>query len=308
MVGSVAESHLIHTTVRKNEWISIERVKAAVGKKFAQIHNRASRQGTMAELGWTTVQGRVWKAKLGFYRRLTVGPQLIIQVLESSRILTEKHEKEGRQVGLMGEIREIMVKLGIGQYWGKEQLPKKAKWKEITTDAVREWEKQEWRTWKAVQALRQKWPVGLVSGWETNHTLNMHAKDRQLLLAIKMMVTREDRDIQKQHTGECGVCGENTTRGAYHLVTECTRWEGIRNTALGMEHQNSTGRQIWKHMMTGEDRAMHYLREVSRLYEKETGLKLMPWVGNLGTRTEEGATGMSVLIKQVSEWIERREE
>jgi CRP-like cAMP-binding protein len=61
-------------------------------------------------------------------------------------------------------------------------------------------------------------------------------------------------------------------------------------------------------MTTGEDRAMHYLREVSRLYEKETGVKLMPRVGNLGTRTEEGATGMSVLVKQVSKWIERREE
>jgi hypothetical protein len=308
MVGSVAESHLIHTRIRHSEWINIERVKSAVGKKFARIHKRASRQGIMAELGWTTVQGRVWKAKLGVYRRLTVGPQLIRQVLETSRILAAKHETEGKQVGLIGEIKEIMEQLGIGQYWGKEQLPTKAKWKDITTDAVRGWEKQEWRTWKASQALRQKWPAGLASGWDTNDSLNMNTKDRQLLLGIKMMVTREDRGIQKQHTGECGVCGEKTTRGAYHLVTECMRWEGIRVTALGMEHQDSTGRQTWKQMTTGEDRAMHYLREVSRLYEKETGVKLMPWVGNLGTRTEEGATGMSVLVKQVSKWIERREE
>ena len=46
------------------------------------------------------------------------------------------------------------------------------------------------------------------------------------------------------------------------------------------------------------------MKEVQRGYSEITGHALLPWVGNLGSRTGEGAVGMSVLVGEVAKWVE----
>ena len=53
---------------------------------------------------------------------------------------------------------------------------------------------------------------------------------------------------------------------------------------------------------------MTYLREVARIYKQETEISLIPWVGDLGSRSKEGMIGMSVLVQKVSEWVEKGED
>lgn len=53
---------------------------------------------------------------------------------------------------------------------------------------------------------------------------------------------------------------------------------------------------------------MVYLREVARIYKQELDISLMPWVGDLGLRKNEGMIGMSVLVQKVSEWVEKGKE
>ena len=53
---------------------------------------------------------------------------------------------------------------------------------------------------------------------------------------------------------------------------------------------------------------MVYLREVASLYKQESDISLMPWVGDLGSRKNEGMIGMSVLVQKVSEWVEKGKE
>ncbi len=303
MVGSVAESHLLHTRITKEEWERIEGVKALVGKKFAQIHKRASRRGIIAELGWTTVKGRVWKAKLGLYARLRRGTGLIQHTFRAGKELVDSKGEKGMELGFLGSVKSIMRELGLMEYWEEEGMPKKKQWKKVVGQAVEEWEKRGWEKWKKSQRLKNNWPIGLASEWGNDRTRNMGRKDRQLLVGLKLMATREDEGGKKERKDECGVCGEMTKKGAYHLVAECGKWKGLRRTAMGVGNDHSTSRQKWLKLVGGGARQMHYLREIERKYEKATGNKLFPWVGNLGTRTEEGATGMTVLIQQVSEWV-----
>ena len=53
---------------------------------------------------------------------------------------------------------------------------------------------------------------------------------------------------------------------------------------------------------------MVYLREVASIYKQELNISLMPWVGDLGSRKNEGMIGMSVLVQNVSEWVEKGKE
>jgi hypothetical protein len=53
---------------------------------------------------------------------------------------------------------------------------------------------------------------------------------------------------------------------------------------------------------------MRFLRIVAEKYKETTGKALMPWVGNLGSRTTEGAVGMSVIMMEVAKWIDTNED
>ena len=50
--------------------------------------------------------------------------------------------------------------------------------------------------------------------------------------------------------------------------------------------------------------SMHFMKKKQRGYSEITGHVLLPWVGSLGSRTGEGAVGMSVLVGEVSKWVE----
>jgi len=75
--------------------------------------------------------------------------------------------------------------------------------------------------------------------------------------------------------------------------------------ALPEEGGKWSNRQKWGQLTKGGEKNMVFLREVAQVYKQETEISLMPWVGNLGTRSKEGMIGMSVLVQRVSEWVEK---
>ena len=91
-------------------------------------------------------------------------------------------------------------------------------------------------------------------------------------------------------------------------VTSCKRFKLTRKTALHTEYWNKSNRQKWGVLVTGGETNMTLLREIARVYRKETKNSLIPWVGALGSRHKEGLIGMSVLVQQVSEWVEKGRE
>ena len=122
------------------------------------------------------------------------------------------------------------------------------------------------------------------------------------------MMTREEMEDTARHTNECRMCGMEGQKGIVHLVTGCSKTAKARESTLPKEGMGWSNRRKWGELTKGGQKNMVYLREVARLYKEELDISLMPWVGDLGSRENEGMIGMSVLVQKVSEWVEKGKE
>jgi hypothetical protein len=307
MVGSIAQSHLIHTRVTDKEWERIEAVKASVGRKFLGVHKRASRRGVLSELGWTTIQGRVWKAKIGFFMRLRKETGMLKEALNTGVRLVEEGTGPAEKRGFLGGVKRILEELKLARYWQAEAQPRLGTWKKMLNEAIENWEWEQWEGWKRQKRFSSEWAVSLVSKWERGEAQDMGTVDRQLLAGIRLMMTREEVGKTVSRLGRCELCGKEGGEGIVHLVAECTEGDGRRRSALGPGSGEWSKRKKWAQLTMGGSRGMHMLRWLAEEYKKVTSESLMPWVGSLGSRKEEGMVGMSVLVQQVSKWVEGRE-
>jgi len=197
--------------------------------------------------------------------------------------------------------------LGLLGFWKHQEIPKKAKWKEMVGEAVYDWEKANWTEWKQGMAMKSDWGVGMISVWGGRESKHMMGKEGQILAAIRLMATREEVG-DRAGTGEtCLVCGATNEQGIIHLVTMCMEWKGERRSALGPGVSSWSRRKRWACLTNGKVVTVHFLKEMVSGYEDITGSKLIPWVGALGTRVEAGVSGMTMLVQNVAEWVGREE-
>jgi hypothetical protein len=304
MVLSIAKSHLVHTYLTVSEWEQVEGVKAGVGKKFLRLSRRASRRGVLYELGWSTVQGWVWRERLGFYARLKASEGMMEHAFDVGVELANEGKADGTDTGMLGNVRKILGELGLMAYWGRGASPGKTQWKKIVKQAVGEWESRCRTEWKIRKGMSAQWGMAMVCSDEESPLLRLTGEDRTLLAGVRLMITREEMETHGRIAQECGVCGEAGQQGIMHLVTGCRFTMTARKYALGEHYEMTTNRQKWGALTTGGDRNMLYLNEVARVYKRQTEQNLMPWVGCLGTRHKEGLVGMSVLVQQVAEWVD----
>ena len=96
----------------------------------------------MYELGWSTVQGWVWKERLGVYARLKETTGMMGEAFDEGMKLAEEGREDGKDTGLLGNVRSILTELGLKEYWGRANTPKKSQWKKIVRQAVIEWEQR----------------------------------------------------------------------------------------------------------------------------------------------------------------------
>ena len=308
MIVSVAKAHLIHTWLTESEWAQVEGVKAGVGKKFLRISRRASRRGVMYELGWTTVQGWVWKERLGVYARLKETTGMMGEAFDEGVKLAEEGREDGKDTGLLGNVKAILTELGLKEYWGRQNTPKKAQWKKIVRQAVMEWEQRKRKTWKNRKGMSPQWGMAMVLTEKESPVLQMTGSDRNLLAGVRLMITKEEMEDTERQTKECRMCGMEGQKGIIHLVTGCGKTAKAREIALPKEGMGWSNRRKWGELTKGGNKNMAYLREVARLYKEALKISLMPWVGDLGSRKKEGMIGMSVLVQTVSEWVEKGKE
>ena len=175
-------------------------------------------------------------------------------------------------------------------------------------NAVGEWEKRQWQKWKTDSAMNSNWGLGIISVWGGRPRIQMSGSNGQLLAAVRLMATREEVGAKAGENSSCLMCGLVEESGIMHLVAMCEEWAGERRSALGPGSKKWSRRKKWIGLTNGKSISMHFLREVASRYADKTGNALIPWVGRLGTRVEEGITGMSLLVQSVAEWVSRNEE
>jgi hypothetical protein len=247
----------------------------------------------------------VWRERLGFYARLKDAKGMMAYAFDIATELAEEGRGDGKDTGLLGNVRAILGELGLGEYWGRSLSPKKRGWKKIVKEAVARWEERERERWRRRQEMSAQWGMAMACATKASPLLRMRGEDRTLLAGIRMMMTREELGIDERGDGACGLCGAKHMQGIMHLVTSCEKMKKIRRTALHKEYWGKSNRQKWGVLIKGGERNMTYLREMARIYKRDTGNSLIPWVGTLGSRHKEGLVGMSVLVQQVSEWVEK---
>ena len=71
--------------------------------------------------------------------------------------LAEEGRKDGKDTGLLGNVRSILTELGPKEYWGRANTPKKSQWKKIVRQAVTEWEQRKRKTWKKRKGMSPQW-------------------------------------------------------------------------------------------------------------------------------------------------------
>jgi hypothetical protein len=306
MVVSIAKSHLIHTHTTEGEWAQIEGIKAGVGKKYLGITKRASRTGVLAELGWTTVRGWVWREQMGLYARIKTKVGMMALAFAIGIKLVEGGREDGLDTGFLGLARNVLRQLGLMEYWGKGVMPKKGKWKKLVRTQVAAWEMEQRAQWRARKSVSANWGLAIVNTEQVSPLVGLEGEERSLLAGIRFMVTREDLGTDNRNENECGLCGEQGIGGIMHLVSSCRKLTRDRERAIGALAGRST-REKWKELLKGTIRTMYYLKTVARKYRESTGNTLIPWVGKLGSRQDEGAIGMCVMVQRVSAWIEEME-
>ena len=74
------------------------------------------------------------------YARLKQGTGIIKEAFKMATHLVECEEGLGEWEGLLGDVKKILRVLKLRRYWEEENIPKKAKWKEIVNEPIDHWE------------------------------------------------------------------------------------------------------------------------------------------------------------------------
>ena len=307
MVTSIATTHLIHTRLLESEIDLLDSVKAGVGKKFLGIPKWASRWGVLAELGWSTIGGKVVEAKLGFYGRIRRSdPEGIVGKLLDFMVRELDKEEGGESLSSLGgflvQVRDWMGVLGLEEFWGTGPFMKKGKWKEVVRDKVREWERRKWGKWRQSKRLNEDWLLASKDVWGKEKYVGKGTKrDRRLVAGIRMMVTRVGQDREEEQG--CRFCGKSRKETGTHLVLECEKWAEERRRVTGPG--TSTVSNRWKKLTDGGSASLPFLTKVSEDYREEAGAWMVPWVAVLGKSEDQG--GVEALVVEVSKWLGTRE-
>jgi len=232
------------------------------------------------------------------YARLKETTGMMGEAFDEGVKLAEEGREDGKDTGLLGNVKAILTELGLKEYWGRQNTPKKAQWKKIVRQAVMEWEQRKRKTWKNRKGMSPQWGTAMVLSEKESPVLRMTGSDRNLLAGVRLMMTKEEMEDTERQTKECRMCGMEGQKGIIHLVTGCGKTAKAREIALPKEGMGWSNRRKWGELTKGGKKNMAYLREVARLYKEALKISLMPWVGDLGSRKNEGMIGMSVLVQK----------
>ena len=303
MVGSIATSHLIHTRVLESEMDTLDAIKAGVGKQFLGLTRRASRWGVLAELGWSSMAGKVIEAKLGFYSR--------IRRSEEGGLLNKLYKKfyaemeQGGQNsetfcalgGFLVQVKTWLTKLGLLSFWGTGPFPKKNLWRKLVRPKIEEWDRSRWASWRQDKRLKEDWLVANKDVWGTQHYIKEAGrKDRQLLAAVRMLRTSAD---DSKRAEACRFCKKDKPESSEHFILECDKWRGERRRIVGPNPNSQSA--TWRVLTAGTPLSIVFLRRIRDEFEEIDGGRFVPWVAVLGREVDRG--GVESIVIEVAKWM-----
>jgi hypothetical protein len=214
--------------------------------------------------------------------------------------LIEENKKMDGLGGFLVQTRELLAQLGLSEYWGVGNFPKKAKWREVVKNKVLERDMEEWRRWRVGKRLKRDWLVASKERWgQADYVQRVKKTDRQLLAAVRLQSTRAGRGGGKDDPLlKCRFCGLGVDETIAHLVLSCPQWSGERRRIVGPGSCSQSSK--WLRLTCGSSLSIAFLRVIRDRFRETTGGGLVPWVAVLGTG---GSGGLELVVMEVAKWL-----
>ena len=262
LVESLPRAKLVLTRVTPSEFRSLETIKANFARSYLGVSDRASIWGVYAELGWRSVAGVVWKAKLNFFGKLLRGEGGPLQSL----VLACLSELPGHLQGFTSQCRDFLSLISLSHLL-IEPFPAKGAWKKACSMAIDAFDENQWVLWKLRSGVCSKAAWG-----EEAYTSSLPYQDRALLASVRLRVTAVGANKLTEHAGSCRLCRGLRPESEFHVLVVCPALADLRlRFHPALSDLDLSDGDKWLEVVAYSTAALSYLKEVAEFFLLHTG-------------------------------------
>ena len=145
-------------------WEEAEVLQRMIGRRILRLNKTVANEVVMGELGWLPLKARRMMLRLFFWLKILgmKDSRWVKRVyLEAKRRLDTHPDR----VNWASHTRDVLVKLGLGDYWESQGPPSETEWRLLVREKVHEYEQREWRirmSTKPKLDTYRRWKLDLV--------------------------------------------------------------------------------------------------------------------------------------------------
>jgi hypothetical protein len=268
--------------LESGNWDEAERLQRMAGRIALGVGNSVADEVVLGELGWSTVRARFEMKRLKYWWKLVDegGRGRLGQAYHEGR--NRVQEGQAKQEEWCWQTRKVLLELGMGEVWEKEEVGEKREWgrrvkKAMEVRSLREWRDglaKKGKLWLYRQVKVEPKKEYYLRGWRKRVARMVRLRAGVAALQVELGRRWNKRRVERI----CKECDQGKVEDEIHFLVECPKWAKHRGRMWELVREGDKkewGRAI---AMGGEGRAVWLLKEGGVERGKEVGQMLETWV------------------------------
>ena len=248
--------------INQAEQKGLEVVQNKMAKACLGANNYAATQALRGEMGWSSFEERINKAKIGYEIRLEKmnenrwAKKILNWTRDSSKFKAEAKKRRNKEkIKLEIENNEVKIKINDEEIQGCERKITNIIKKQIKMNGLEKW-KQEMEEKTSLEIYKNKEKPKQESFYNGSWESSLLFKARTNSLEINERIKKWGEG--PEHCQKCVTGGENIPETIKHIITECPAYTEEREK-MEKDIEGKIGKEKWKKIKREEKMGVDFI-------------------------------------------------